>query len=124
MAGIVTIQCIQTGESLDQQLVEGGLLDWKTVERAFQADLVELEAAGPPPLYHAGDRTGLTRNSFQANDIIRVKVTKKGEPKWLWWVVLPQAGDTRRRNFTVMFSYDCHSVFSLVNMSWPKKHSQ
>ena len=78
MADVVTIQCSETGESHLQQLV-GGLLDWESVEEAFQAEVVELEASGTPPLHRTGDRTGLTRQSFQANDVIKVKVTKKGE---------------------------------------------
>ena len=75
MAGIVTIQCSQTGESHPQLLVET-LLDWESVKKAFQAEVVELEGFGTPPLYH---RTGLTRQSLQPNDVIKVKVTKKGE---------------------------------------------
>ena len=78
MANIVTIQCSQTDESHTQHLVEGSL-DWESVKKAFQAEVVELEASGTPPLHRTGDRTGLTRQSFQANDIIKVKVTKKGE---------------------------------------------
>ncbi|CAL8465619.1 g5155 [Coccomyxa elongata] len=72
----VTIQCSQTGESHPQQLNEG-LLDWESVKHAFQTEVVELEAFGTPPLYRRRDQTGLTRQSFQANDNIKVKVTKK-----------------------------------------------
>ena len=76
--GIVTIQCSQTGENHPQQLVEGSL-DWAAVEKAFSAEVVELEGSGTPLLYRTGDRTGYTRQTFTPNVIIKVKVTKKGE---------------------------------------------
>lgn len=76
MAGTVTVQCSQTGESHLQQLLEG-LLDWESVKHAFQAEVVELEASGTPLLYRTGVQSGLTRQSFQANDNIEVKVTKR-----------------------------------------------
>ena len=78
MADTVTIQCSRTSERHTQQLVDG-LLDWQSVKEAFHAEVVELEASGNPPSYRAGDRTGLTRQRFQANEVIKVKVTKKGE---------------------------------------------
>ena len=78
MEGIVTLQCVELGESHPQMLVEGSL-DWEAVKEAFQAEAVEIETYGIPPLYRTGDRTGLTRKTFQANDVINVKVVKKGE---------------------------------------------
>lgn len=78
MAAIVTIQCSQTGVSHPQQLVEG-MLDWESVKKAFQAEVVELEDSGIPSLHRQGNWTGLTRQIFAPNDVIKVKVTKRGE---------------------------------------------
>ena len=72
----MTIQC--GGERHVQQLVDGRL-DWEAVKEAFLAEVVELEASGNPPLHRTGDCTGLTRQRFQANEVIKVHVTKKGE---------------------------------------------
>lgn len=77
MTGRVTLES-QTGERHYQQLVDG-LLDWESVKEAFQARVVEIEDAGTPSLHRTGDRLGLTRKSFQANELIKVIVTKRPE---------------------------------------------
>lgn len=72
------IQCSQTGESHFQKLADGRL-DWEQVERVFQAQILELEDEGAPPLYRRGQLAGLTRHTYQANDVLLVSVTKRGE---------------------------------------------
>ena len=72
---------MQSDRPTFQQLIDG-VLEWESVKKAFQAQFRDLEASGTPPLNRIGDRTGLTRQSVGANDIIKVIVIKKGEHEY------------------------------------------
>ena len=61
------------------QLDGSGRLKWAAVEKAFGADLVEIEDEGTPALLQEGDRKGLTRATFQPDTTILVTVSRKAQ---------------------------------------------
>ncbi|KAK9822512.1 hypothetical protein WJX74_000027 [Apatococcus lobatus] len=60
----VKLVCFTSWEEHIQMTVDGGRLDWTAVKEAFCADVVEIKDEGVPSSFQAGEKTGLTRRTF------------------------------------------------------------
>ena len=82
MEHVIKLVCSSSGEAKLQQTFGGGRLDWSTVEKALQADVVEIVGRGVPPCFPQGsENAGLTRRIFSALEEV-VVVVRKGSFLW------------------------------------------
>ena len=81
---VVNLYWREGGERHKQKLHDidldgSGRLKWAAVEKAYGADLVEIEDEGTPALLEDGEWKGFTIDTFQPGSTILVTVSRKAQ---------------------------------------------